>query len=87
MEEETGREGNGPPDVSSPRPESEHPPPPELRGEQPRVNAMTGGRGEAPPDQHDGHVGAGESRWPELRYQKGPDAESGKATPRESGKV
>lgn len=86
VEEANSRQGSGLPDVNSPGPEFEQPPPPKLRGEQPQVSTIAGGRAGTLLDQHDDHV-EGEPSGSELRYQKGPDAESGKAAPRESGKV
>ncbi|KAL8853392.1 MAG: hypothetical protein Q9221_001709 [Calogaya cf. arnoldii] len=86
VEDANSRPGSGLPDVNSPGPEFEQPPPPELRGGQPPTGTMTGGRAGTALDQHDGNVEGGSS-GPELRYQRGPDVESGKATPRESGRV
>ncbi|KAL8925866.1 MAG: hypothetical protein Q9172_002070 [Xanthocarpia lactea] len=86
MEEENDRSDSGLPDVSSPGPEFKHPPPPESRGRQPQISAMKGGRAGSVVDQHDDYVNDEASR-PELRYQRGPDAEMGKATPRDSGRV
>ncbi|KAL8658552.1 MAG: hypothetical protein Q9226_000927 [Calogaya cf. arnoldii] len=85
VEDANSRPGSGLPDVNSPGPEFEHPPPPELRGGQPPTGSMTGGRA-GTADRHDGNMEGGSS-GPESRYQRGPDAESGKATPRESGRV
>ncbi|KAL8913562.1 MAG: hypothetical protein Q9171_001646 [Xanthocarpia ochracea] len=86
MEEENNRPDSGLPDVSSPGPELKHPPSPESRGRQPHNSAMKGGRAGNAADQHDDYVNDEASR-PELRYQRGPDAEMGKATPRDSGRV
>ncbi|KAL8697191.1 MAG: hypothetical protein Q9224_002434 [Gallowayella concinna] len=68
------------PDVDNPGPELEHPPPPaERRGRQSQVtSAAKSGRETFRDDE------ASES---EIRYQKGPEAETGRATPRESGRV
>ncbi|KAL8817731.1 MAG: hypothetical protein Q9223_003491 [Gallowayella weberi] len=66
------------PDVDNPGPELEQPPPPERRGRQSQVSAAKGER-EAYRDD--------EASASEIRYQKGPEAETGKATPRESGRV
>lgn len=85
-EEENDRPDSGLPDVSSPGPEFKNPPPPESRGRQPQISAMKGGRAGSAVDQNGDYINDEASR-PELRYQRGPDAEMGKATPRDSGRV
>ncbi|KAL8801194.1 MAG: hypothetical protein Q9182_004643 [Xanthomendoza sp. 2 TL-2023] len=70
---------SGLPDVDHPGPELEQPPPPERRGRQSQISAAAKGGREAYRDD--------EASASEIRYQKGPEAETGRATPRESGRV
>ncbi|KAL8845270.1 MAG: hypothetical protein Q9176_000440 [Flavoplaca citrina] len=84
VEETNSRQGSGLPDTGQPGPTFEQPPPPELRCG--HMNTMTGGKVGAPLDQQDSHI-EGESSEPGSQYQAGPNIESGKAIPREPGKV
>lgn len=84
VEETNSRQGSGLPDMGRPGPTFQQPPPPELRCG--HMDTMTGGKVGAPLYQQDSHI-EGESSGPGFQYQAGPDIESGKAIPREPGKV
>ena len=80
MEEGSSRPDSGLPNLDQPGEQSQYPP---RLEESERQSAMKGGRSRGSSggilDDERGGQGAG--------YQKGPDAEAGKAMPRESGRV
>ncbi|KAL8955375.1 MAG: hypothetical protein Q9183_006677, partial [Haloplaca sp. 2 TL-2023] len=80
VEEGSSRPDSGLPDLDHPGKQLQYPPPLEERE---RQSAMKGGRSRGSSggilDDERGGMGAG--------YQNGPDAEAGKAMPRESGRV
>lgn len=76
VDEGNSRPDSGFPDINNPGPELQQPPAADSRNRQPLGSAMTGGRD----DSHNGHDEASASPLP---YDKGPDAEAGKASPRE----
>ncbi|KAL8766277.1 MAG: hypothetical protein Q9209_006909 [Squamulea sp. 1 TL-2023] len=80
VEEGSSRPDSGLPDISSPGPAFEQPPPVESR------TRSKGGKAGALVEQHD-DIADDEASGSGSRYQKGPDAESGKVAPRDSGMV
>ncbi|KAL8782060.1 MAG: hypothetical protein Q9213_005732 [Squamulea squamosa] len=80
VEEGSSRPDSGLPDISTPGPAFEQPPPVESR------NRSKSGKGGTLVEQHDAYAD-NEASGPSSRYEQGPDAELGKALPRSSGTV